>query len=256
MITHGVLLIIDMQFLLRRDINIFQLKIVYVFFSASAHVNFVSSVMSGICYSRAFMSYYRSISLVSKRFQDDPKRTRSFIKIFWFSLAVTLLSTFIAVFRGATVVINSSQTDSLLLLCPTLISLALVRITIVIQYFMFYVVIMIVVQLLKCLDSLVSDVQERVGTSNISSDEQYSITREQIQEWVELYQNLSNCCENVALCFGRQVFENWGDWIWEYILDYLTYVCVFCFSFCFRWYYQRRGSLWLRTKLFIWNYLM
>ncbi|KAF9406375.1 hypothetical protein HW555_013233 [Spodoptera exigua] len=61
-------------------------------------------------------------------------------------------------------------------------------------------VVMTIVDLSKTLISLMLEAQQRVeryGTSDV-------ITVETINGWAELYQELVNCCDKVAVCFGYQ----------------------------------------------------
>ncbi|KAH9635023.1 hypothetical protein HF086_004377 [Spodoptera exigua] len=62
---------------------------------------------------------------------------------------------------------------------------------------------MTIVDLSKTLTSLMLEAQQRVeryGTSDV-------ITVETINGWAELYQELVNCCDKVAVCFGYQTRE-------------------------------------------------
>ncbi|KAH9635022.1 hypothetical protein HF086_004376 [Spodoptera exigua] len=76
------------------------------------------------------------------------------------------------------------------------------RTTAACEHFMLFIIVMAIVDLSKTLISLMLEVQhtvDRYGTSDV-------ITVETINGWVELYQELVNCCDKVAVCFGFQVF--------------------------------------------------
>ncbi|CAH0701600.1 unnamed protein product [Spodoptera exigua] len=77
------------------------------------------------------------------------------------------------------------------------------RSTVVLEHFMLFFVVMTIVDLSKTLTSLMLEAQQRVeryGTSDV-------ITVETINGWAELYQELVNCCDKVAVCFGYQTRE-------------------------------------------------
>ncbi|CAH1645881.1 unnamed protein product [Spodoptera littoralis] len=71
------------------------------------------------------------------------------------------------------------------------------RCTLVHESFMLFIAIMTIVDLSKTLISLMVEAQQRCGTSDV-------ITGETVKGWVELYQELVNCCDKVAVCFGCQ----------------------------------------------------
>ena len=164
-------------------------------------------VVASIFYSHAFKSYYDSISRLSQCFEEDKKSNRNFKRMYWFSITLFFLLFTFAAYRSSVVSKSFPQTkEYFIIFVPILTSQTILRVTVIFQQVMMYVVEMIMFQLFKCLTSLVSDVQERVERCDISSGEQCDITREQIQGWFELYWELANCCEKVKLCFGRQVF--------------------------------------------------
>lgn len=203
-VLHALVLIFKTQLLLDGK-YLSQLKFIYFCFSASGYINFMSTVVISICYSRDFISYYSSISRVSKWFIDDKKSINSQKKIVCCSIALILISISISVFRSVESLLLS-KVDNFFIIFPIAVSVIAIRITVIFQYLMFFVAIMIVFEFLKSLTALISVAQERVGSFDISLDEQCHITREQIQGWVELYRDLVNCCNKMTLCFGRQVF--------------------------------------------------
>lgn len=202
-ILHSINSISVIKLLLKKN-EFEQINLIYGIFVTIACVNCVLSIVIGICYSRVFMSYYHSISRISEWFEDDSKFT-SFLKaIYWFSFAFILFSVALVAYRSSEVLVKFSLADPLLFFV-ILTSQTILRLNIILQHLILFVIIMLVVNSLKSLTSLVSVVQKRVRRGIIWS-EQCSITREQIQGWVELYRDLANCCEKVTLCFGRQVF--------------------------------------------------
>lgn len=202
---HTFILINEEHFLLGRQ-ELDPNKLMHGGFAAVCFVNALSSIVAGICYSRAYMSFIRSTSRVFECFQDD--KFHGLKKIYWFSITCTVLCMLFSLYRSTHIFINYMQMGGdrdMFTLVSGFTLQTLLRFIIKLENIVFFFVIMIVVQLVKCLKSTISEVQERVGRCDISSDEQCDITREQIQEWVELYRDLTNCCEKVTLCFGRQV---------------------------------------------------
>lgn len=178
---------------------------IYRYFSIPIYATFLLTVVTSIRYSRDFMSFYTSISRLSNWFKDDKKLINSLNKIYWLSFSSILCLLMFSIGRSVELLIQIKNNKSFLLLVSALVSQAILRITSVFQYIMLFVLIMIVVHLFKCLNSLMMSVHMRVGRCDFSSDEQCDVTTEQIQVWVELYRDLTNCCDKVTLCFGRQV---------------------------------------------------
>ena len=173
------------------------------FIAASAFLIYVTSIVTSISNSQAFVSYYESTSRVSEWFKNDKKLIASVKKIYWIGLTHIVLSTAFTILNTVDISNNFSLTNASAYL--PLISQTLMRLIMKYQHLTFFVVAMIVVQLCKSLNSLVSAVQERVERCDVSSDEQRDITRKQIQEWFVLYQDLASCCENISLTVVRQV---------------------------------------------------
>lgn len=181
---------------------------IYCVFTISSYFYFLISVLISISYSRDFMLYYESISRVSEYFENDKKLVTSLKKLYWFSIIFTLLFLTFALYRSFDVILQFYQQNPntcVYISFSTFLSQVLGRFLILYQNLMFFVVIMIVVFLSKCLNSLISAVKESVGSCDISWDEQCDITKEHIQEWAELYRDLANSCGKVSLSFGRQV---------------------------------------------------
>ena len=182
-----------------------QMEIIFISFGLATYVDCVSSVVSGICYSNAFVSYLTSVSHASEYLKDDKKIIKILKKIFYSSISFITVSFLFSVYRTTESFQKYLPSVSLVPLIPLLLLQAIIRTTVVLQHLMLYVVIMIVVHLTNSLSLLVSAVKVRVGRSDVSSDEQNDIRREKIQEWVQLYRELVNCCEKVTFCFGSQV---------------------------------------------------
>ena len=208
MTLHGLILINEETFLLGGkgiDAN----KLAHGAFSAVSFCNSFSAVTISLCYSNVFMCFVRSFSRVFEYFRED-----SFIhdlkKIYWFSVISTIICIPFSFYRSLEILINEIQMEGdtdMFILISVFTSQALIRFMIVFEKILFFFVIMIVVQLVKCLKSAISTVQARIGRCEISFNEQRVLTREQIQGWVELYRDLANCCEKLTLCFGRQVLN-------------------------------------------------
>ena len=198
-ILYTIVIIYELSLLLGDDYN--QINLVLAGFSTSGYLCSLASVVSGICYSHSFQSYYRSCSRVSEWFKDNKMLMKSSKKASMLSVGFILYSGAFATFRSVDTYLKFSHLNPVVL-SILLVAHTLTRMSVVFEHYMLFFVIMIVVQLFKCLTSLVSDVQGRVGRY----EEHRVITREQIQGWRELYQDLAMCCEQVRLCYGQQVF--------------------------------------------------
>lgn len=201
---YSMIVSIKLYFLLGGDVLLDQANIIYAAFSVSAYINCLLSIMTGVCYSRYFMSYYKSIGRLSDWFKNDTKLMQSVKKIYWSTIILTLIIVAFVLVRSLEVLKKFSDKNIFLVILVFLAQMT-IRVTILYQQILLFVVIMIVVHLFKSLISLISDVQERVESFDVCSDEQCLITREHIQEWVEMYRDLANCCDKVSLCFGREV---------------------------------------------------
>ena len=205
-VIHITILIGESYFLVTRH-DSSKIKFMSSCFSALTYLNSVSSVLTGVCYSRAFLSYLISVTHVLNCFKDD-KFDRSLKKINWFSIVFTTLSVAFCIFRCVEILRNYVKNNgdtAILIFISIFVSQSFIRITIVFQKIILFVRIMIVVNLTKCMNSMLLAVHGRVESCINSSVQQCDITREQIQGWVEMYRHLSNCCEKLTLCFGRQV---------------------------------------------------
>ena len=187
----------------KNDFN--QMELIFISFGLTTYVDCLSSVVTGICYSDAFMSYLTSVSHASECLKDDKKLINILKKIFFSGISFITVSFLFSVYRSTEGFQTYLPSVSLVSLIPLVLLQAVIRTTVVLQHLMLYVVIMLVVHLTSSLTSLVLAVQVRVGRSDVSSDERYDIRREKIQEWVQLYRELVNCCEKVTFCFGSQV---------------------------------------------------
>lgn len=204
-VFHSILIVYELNLLLG-DVAYNQINMVLAGFSTTAYLSSVTSVMTGICYSCAFQSYYRSFSRVFEYFKDDKKLKKSLKKASVFSIAFIFYSILFATFRSVDNYLKFSYLNPLILVA-FLVSQTLTRISVVFEHLMLFVVVVFVVYLFKCLTSSVTVVQESIERCDITLNERCDITREQVQEWVEVYRDLANCCDQVMLCFGQQVLE-------------------------------------------------
>lgn len=201
---HSIMVVGQLYFLLIEN----QPNYILSNFLISGFITALISVVTGINNSQAFLCYIQSMTRVCKRFEKDKKYNKSVKKLYWFSIIFTLLSFAFSAFRTLDLFLHFKPKDHDLfvtLFVPFFISQFFTRFTLLFEKLVMFVLIMIVVNLSECINSLTSSVQDRVEGCDISSDEQCYITREQIQEWVELYQDLANSCNKLSLCFGRQV---------------------------------------------------
>lgn len=204
-ILHSSVVISEAHFLLGVGNDCSKIKFDHALFSFLTYLNYLSSVVTGIYHSRAFGSYFESITRISKCFTEDELNLSS-KKTCTLTSAFIILVVVFCVYRSAEILLNYLQNDGdtdIIIFSSIFVSQVLIRITIVFQKIMLFVVIIIVVRLTKCLNSLVSAVQERV--CSVGSDGQCLITKLRIQGWIDLYRELTNCCEKLTLCFGRQV---------------------------------------------------
>ena len=202
---HTIILIFEVYFLVYTAGDTNPLNLTYGGYAITAYMTAIPSVFTGVIYSREFQSYLTSISRVFETFKYDKKLFNSLKKLYWLSVILILFFIVYGVLRSADGLLRILKLSELLFGSFVMVSQTLLRTTILFTYLVFFVVVIIVYLLCKCLTSLVLDVQERVGKRDISSDEKCDITREQVQGWVEMYQDLVNCCDVVMLCFGRQV---------------------------------------------------
>ncbi|KAH9635024.1 hypothetical protein HF086_004378 [Spodoptera exigua] len=172
-------------------------------FGMSSFLTYCVSVVFGTTRSDAFVSYFTSVS----RVYDSLKCHREIIYSFkstyhWLSLALYVACSIYGI------IMSVEKLDLTLvwkrkILIPTAVSNFLWRSTVVLEHFMLFLVVMAIVDLSKTLTSLMLEAQQRVdryGTSDV-------ITVETINGWAELYQELVNCCDKVAMCFGYQTRE-------------------------------------------------
>lgn len=202
---HTLFVILMVYFVIQKNVAPTQINLIYCSYAVLGYVTAISAVVTGICYSRSFKSYERSINRVSDFFKDDVKLINYFKKIYWPSATVMVLFLVFAIYRSVSILIQLNFVWELLTIGPILASQSILKITVLFQFVMFFVVIMIVFVLSERLTMSISVVDTKVRNRDISLDEQCNITREQIQGWVELYRDLANCCVKLTVCFGRQV---------------------------------------------------
>ena len=179
-ILHAVLLLSQVIFLTINDAYKKPINLTYCGYAISAFVTATPSVFTGIIYSRAFQTYLENITRVFETFKDDKhkKLINSLKKLYWLSVILVSFFVVFGVLRSIDVILRHIKLSYPLYVCSIMVSQSLLRTTVLFSYLMFFVTIMIVYHLSKCLTSLVSDVQERVGRSDINSDEECDITKE------------------------------------------------------------------------------
>lgn len=200
---HLTALVIELNMLLGGD-NHDQIKLIRSFFAIVLCVNSMIYVVTGICYSRDFMSYLTSIKRVSESFEDHKNLKNTLKKLYRVSIILIIFAAAFVTYRS-TEFSKSFTHTKMEVFFLILISQTIAKVTGVFQHIMLFVFVMIVVYLFKCLISMISAVRDRVKSSDVSSAGQCDIKRELIQGWVELYRDLVNCCKKLTLCFGCQV---------------------------------------------------
>lgn len=210
-LLHTVILYKDEHFLLGGK-EFSRIKLMFGGFSVLSYANSVSAVVNGIYYSHVFTSYIKSISRISDYFQNNI-HFNDFIctikNIYRLSIATTVFCMAASLYRSSQILIHyflMKEDKDMLTFVSVSVSQTFNRFTVIFEKVIMFFVIMVVVQLVKCLNSIIYDIHEKMRNCEISLEEQYKITKEHIQEWVEQYRDLANCCGKLSLGFGRQVY--------------------------------------------------
>ncbi|PZC84640.1 hypothetical protein B5X24_HaOG200760, partial [Helicoverpa armigera] len=174
-------------------------------FVLSANINASVTLVSGFLYSREFQKFHRTISLISERFKHEKSLKRSLKTLFYVTGIITGFLITSVILRAREVYVRHYSFSDALLVNFMFLPQLFTRLTLTYQLIITYVYVMVVVNLVKCFNSLISDGQRKVSrNTSVLVNCGCDVTKEQIQDWVELYQEFSNCCEDVTICHGWQ----------------------------------------------------
>ncbi|PZC84639.1 hypothetical protein B5X24_HaOG200759 [Helicoverpa armigera] len=203
---HAITLISEIYLLFKEEKwkNYIDINVIKSCYAVTAHINAISAVLTGICYSQSFLSYLDSITRVSDSFQDDRKLAKSLKKMYYLSISLMFLSISFVMYRVKEYLKRFSYMHPLIVV-PVVVSQFFIRSTLIVQPLILFTIIMIVAHLFRSFNYFISVVNKRARSVDSLSEEN-DITREEIQNWVELYRDLENSCENVAIFFGHQYF--------------------------------------------------
>lgn len=199
----------ELYILLRGEI--IQMNVIYSIFVVSSFATATVSVVSSISCCDSFISYAERINRIYQRFGNDTPVSTSLNRLSFVTVFLTLFSIVFAMLRSGTVIIKFLEINNDIKpieFTTVFFSQSLVRLTIFYRNILTFIVIMFIVILSKSFNSLIKSVQDKLGeVSAVNENQSYEliITKEVIQEWLDLYLDLANCCEKVMECFGRQV---------------------------------------------------
>lgn len=208
-ILNFITVLYELYILLRGEI--IQMNVIYSIFVVTSFATATMSVVSSISRSDSFISYAESINRIYQRFGNDTTVSTSLKRLSFVTVFLTLFSIVFAMLRSGTVIIKFLEMNADIKpieYTTVFFSQSLVRLTIFYRNILTFIVIMFVVIMSKSFNSLIKSVQDKLGEVNAKNEDQsyeLIITKEVIQEWLDLYLDLANCCEKVMECFGRQV---------------------------------------------------
>uniref|UniRef100_A0A2H1V2Y3 SFRICE041862.2 n=1 Tax=Spodoptera frugiperda TaxID=7108 RepID=A0A2H1V2Y3_SPOFR len=213
------LFIINVLFiLLKKDSSLLTpANFIYWVFIAITQMGYLASVVYGITYSHYFASYYMSVTRVYESLKSHSELIYSFKTTrYWAGIVFNLCAFTCSGYRAVEIFHRYFVWNNVTAIPIIAVEIS-TKFTIVFEHFMLFIVVMTIVDLTKTLISLMVEAQQRVhrcGTSEV-------ITGETINRWVELYQELVNCCDKVAVCFGGQDITEFFT-ISLYILIYIV----------------------------------
>lgn len=197
-VLHTVLFLVQVYHLLP-DNEYNQLNIIHCGFATSAYLTYMSAVITAIWYDKAYTSYDESINRLFKKFKDEKKLSDADKKAYWVFLFMIILAISFAGFRS--IELNTLIPRAHPLAKASIImSLCVLRVTIVFEYLMFFIANMTLITFCKYQNSLISAAQKR-----LKFDVKCDIKKEEIQDWVDQYRDLVNCCQMVTKFCGGQV---------------------------------------------------
>uniref|UniRef100_A0A2H1VB37 SFRICE_009787 n=1 Tax=Spodoptera frugiperda TaxID=7108 RepID=A0A2H1VB37_SPOFR len=219
-VLHTVLFFLQVYHLLPdNDYN--QLNIIHCGFATSAYLTYMSAVITAIWYDKAYTSYDESINRLFKKFKDEKKLSDADKKAYWVFLFMIILAISFAGFRSVELNTLIPRAHPLAK-AYIIMSLCVLRVTIVFEYLMFFIANMTLITFCKYQNSLISAAQKR-----LKFDVKCDIKKEEIQDWVDQYRDLVNCCQMVTkFCGGqKEVVVDYGKTsfiVFGYILVMMT----------------------------------
>lgn len=120
--------------------NVNQMKIIFACFCVIVYINSLTSIVTGICYSSAFLLYLRSINsvygFIFEYFKDSKKLISSIKKIVYTSISFILFTFLFSAYRSVEALISYLPSDSSPILVSLMLSHAVIRMTVVCQHLM------------------------------------------------------------------------------------------------------------------------
>ncbi|PZC84629.1 hypothetical protein B5X24_HaOG200749 [Helicoverpa armigera] len=187
--TSVVVVEIDLN-IRRVDGDDHEIDDIYLIFSSSWYINFLTSLASSVYYRSAFESYYESINRVYDWFRREKSNVTSMTKFQWCTLMFSSFTMFFNLFQPVEALFKYDFTYPLFV-AYILLTVSFLKITLLFEHFVLFSIIILIVRVLKCLNHLVNAAEKRLRSQ--ISDSECEIATKQIQEWASLYTDLANC---------------------------------------------------------------
>lgn len=198
----GIVVIIRLSSIWHSDIAT---KNAFSFLSVVVGLVTIATTVYSVYTSETFMTYYYNIYRISQYFKQDKKMFNTIKRVYGFCTLFTIFLVVYTISRSIEdLIITLTEESNILLWVIAMTSEEITKTTLISQQLMLYVGIMILVVLTKCLASLVSMIRNGLE-GNEDSLETCDVTGQQIQDWVDVYRDLTDSCEKLTLCFGRPV---------------------------------------------------
>lgn len=179
-------------------------NLIYCAFAASAQLTCLPNLVYAVFNSPDFKSYLQSMNRVSKYFENNKKINKAMKMARLLFLIASIFSIVLSVSRTLVTATESTGRD----VYSTIVifaSQSILRFTLIYQYLTFFLTVFFIVSLSKCFYSWMRDIDDCLRNKGSSLVEPCIVTKELIEKWVDIYQDLANSCVKLAMCFGRLV---------------------------------------------------